>query len=162
MGASLLHAITVGLIRNLRTNKVSPQFHVVYDDLFKTVHSGDTPPDVWPDLIIFNQFKSDYNDSNLVPDMTNERLTPVERVQRHQAYQDRRNHDDAPAPQDGTAPQRAPPPELTNPQDGKSHPPDQWMPAQRAPTLLDKLEQRAPSTPEPPTATPETFEDAVE
>ena len=75
---------------------------------------------------------------------------------------DRRNHDDAPTPQYGTAPQRAPPHELTDPQDGQSHPPDQQTPVQRAPTLLEKLDQRAPSTPEPPTATPEAFEDAVE
>ena len=56
MGASLLHASTVGIVRNLCTNKVIPQFHVVYDDLLETVHSGDTPSDIWPDLIIFNQF----------------------------------------------------------------------------------------------------------
>ena len=97
MGASLLHAITVCLIRNLRTNKVSPQFHVVYDDLFKTAHSGDTLPDVWPDIIIFNWFKSYYNDSNFVPNMTNEWLTPVERAQRHQADQYHRNYDNSPA-----------------------------------------------------------------
>ena len=55
-----------------------------------------------------------------------------------------------------------PSPESTDPQDGQSHPLDQRTPAQRGPTLLEKLEQRAPSTPEPPTATPEAFEDAVE
>ena len=33
MGSSPLHASTVGLVRNLRTFKISPQFHVVYDDL---------------------------------------------------------------------------------------------------------------------------------
>ena len=47
MGASPLHASTVGLIRNLCTNKVSPKFHIVYDDLFEIFHSGNTtPPDV--------------------------------------------------------------------------------------------------------------------
>jgi hypothetical protein len=40
MGSSSLHASTVGLIRNLRTNHISPQFHVVYDDLFETVHAS--------------------------------------------------------------------------------------------------------------------------
>jgi hypothetical protein len=42
-----LHASTVALVRNLRTNKISPQFHVVFDDLFGTVHasaSGPPPP----------------------------------------------------------------------------------------------------------------------
>ena len=162
MGASLLHANTVGIIRNLRTNKVSPQFHVVYDYLFKTVHSGDIPPDVCPEIIIFNQFKSDYYDSDFFPDLNDEWITPVERTQSHQADQDHRNHDDTPSPQDGTAHQRALPPESTDPQDGQSHPPEQRTPAQRAPKVLEKLEKRATSTPESPTATPETFEYAVE
>jgi hypothetical protein len=38
MGSSPLHASTVGLICNLRTNHISPQFHVVYDNLFETMH----------------------------------------------------------------------------------------------------------------------------
>ena len=41
MGTSPLHASTVGLIRNPRTNRLSPQFHCVYDDNFETVHSND-------------------------------------------------------------------------------------------------------------------------
>jgi hypothetical protein len=34
VGASPDHASTVGLIRNLSTGSVTPQFHVVYDDFF--------------------------------------------------------------------------------------------------------------------------------
>ena len=41
MGHSPLHASTVGLVRNLKTENISPQFHVVYDDFFETVHSSD-------------------------------------------------------------------------------------------------------------------------
>ena len=33
MGVSPLHASTVRLVRNLNTNYMSPQFHVVYDNL---------------------------------------------------------------------------------------------------------------------------------
>ena len=37
LGKSLAHVSSVGLIRNLRTGCISPQFHVVYDNLFQTV-----------------------------------------------------------------------------------------------------------------------------
>lgn len=42
-----------GLIRNLSTGKVSPQYHVVYDDLFSTVTNfeGDVPRLNWEKLI---------------------------------------------------------------------------------------------------------------
>ena len=70
MGKSPLQASTVGLIRNLRTHNISPQFHVVYEDAFETVHSGDdVTPDSWPDLLILTRFKSDYDESNFVPEL---------------------------------------------------------------------------------------------
>ena len=38
----------------MRTGNISPQFHVVYDDYFETVHtSPDKDPEVWPELIVF-------------------------------------------------------------------------------------------------------------
>ena len=86
MGKYPLHASTVGLIRNLRTHNISPQFHVVYDDAFDTVHSGDdVPPDSWPDLLIFNRFKSDYDESDFVPELSNKWLTPIEAKQKREA-----------------------------------------------------------------------------
>ena len=42
LGRSREHARSVGLIRNLRTGGVSPQFNVVYDDHFTTVGSDIT------------------------------------------------------------------------------------------------------------------------
>lgn len=39
LGFSKEHASTIGLIRNIRTGYISPQFHVVYDELFTTVAS---------------------------------------------------------------------------------------------------------------------------
>ena len=38
MGISPMHANTVGLVRNLKTGRISPQYHLVYDDNFQTVH----------------------------------------------------------------------------------------------------------------------------
>lgn len=37
LGLSPYHSTSVGLVRNLRTNNISPQYHVVYDDSFVTV-----------------------------------------------------------------------------------------------------------------------------
>jgi hypothetical protein len=95
MVASPLHASTVGLIRNLRTNHISPQFHVIYDGMFETVHSGEEVQRAsWPDLIIFNRFKSDYNDNDFVPELADEWLTPVELSHRQQREQARQNGDE--------------------------------------------------------------------
>ena len=40
LGFLTQHSTTIGLIRNLTTNHISPQFHVVHDELFHTVHSS--------------------------------------------------------------------------------------------------------------------------
>jgi hypothetical protein len=39
LGYSKRHSTTVGLVRNVRTGKISPQFHAVYDDHFSTVNT---------------------------------------------------------------------------------------------------------------------------
>ena len=52
-GRSPAHASSVGLILNPRTGHASPQFHVVYDDLFTTVphlRTGKVPPH-WSKLV---------------------------------------------------------------------------------------------------------------
>ena len=60
MGRSREHASNVGLIRNLRTGAVSPQFNVVYDDHFTTV-GADTSldnipvPDGFDELMRFSR-----------------------------------------------------------------------------------------------------------
>ena len=61
MGVSKKHASTVALVRNLQTGRISPQFHVIYDDDFETGRSDEyTQPLVWEELLTFNTFKSDY------------------------------------------------------------------------------------------------------
>lgn len=45
LGFSKEHATNVGLILNLRTGSVSPQYHVAYDELFQTVtNTADNNP----------------------------------------------------------------------------------------------------------------------
>ena len=39
-----LHASTVRVVRNLRTGRLSPQFHLVFDDFFEPVHSESSSP----------------------------------------------------------------------------------------------------------------------
>jgi hypothetical protein len=40
LGFSKLHSSSVGLIRNLQTGHISPQYHVIYDQTFDTVTGG--------------------------------------------------------------------------------------------------------------------------
>jgi hypothetical protein len=52
MGFSLEHSSTVGLFRNLRTQSVTPQFHVVFDELFTTVLNVHSPDELWIELFM--------------------------------------------------------------------------------------------------------------
>ena len=60
VGFSRQHASTVGLIRNLRTGSISPQFHVVFDDFFTTIPTQGglddyNVPENWGDLFRFSR-----------------------------------------------------------------------------------------------------------
>ena len=49
----------------MRTGNISPQFHIVYNDYFETVHaSPDKEPEVWPEFIVFQSFRSDIEEDN--------------------------------------------------------------------------------------------------
>jgi len=54
LGYSKDHATTIGLIRNIRTGYISPQFHVVYDEDFTTVTSDNSIDltEHWIDLFL--------------------------------------------------------------------------------------------------------------
>ena len=52
VGQSPLHASSVGLILNPSSNRLSPQFHCVYDDYFETVgYDHATKPPTWEDVV---------------------------------------------------------------------------------------------------------------
>ena len=79
MGASPMHASTVGLVRNLQTGTITPQFHCVYDDFFETVHADErAEPEEWPDLVRFHSFRSEYDDADFVPELADEWLEATE------------------------------------------------------------------------------------
>jgi hypothetical protein len=57
MGFSSLHSSDVPLVLNLQTGSITPQYHVVFDDLFSTVSSIEKeidPPANWADLCLKN------------------------------------------------------------------------------------------------------------
>jgi hypothetical protein len=50
LGFSTLHSSQVPIVMNVDTGKISPQFHIIFDDKFKTVvsmSSGDSLGDQW-------------------------------------------------------------------------------------------------------------------
>ena len=52
MGFSKMHSSQFGLVINLLTGSISPQFHFVFDDMFYTVMSSTSAdPEVWIRLI---------------------------------------------------------------------------------------------------------------
>ena len=59
-GNSPIHASTVGMILNPRTYRLSPQYHIIYDDYFETVpHDTENPPPNWKEFCIDNFQKID-------------------------------------------------------------------------------------------------------
>ena len=75
MGNSEAHAITVGLVRNIQTGSVSPQFHVIYDDSVETVHSSeDSKPLIWEELLTFSSFRNDHDVEEGVKELQDEWL----------------------------------------------------------------------------------------
>jgi len=79
-GYSPLQASNVGMIRNLNRGYVSPQFHVMYNNFFETMHSdkGSLPSaKVWEQLYIFNHSQVDWDIEP--PDLAVEWLMPGER-----------------------------------------------------------------------------------
>ena len=93
VGHSPLHASTVGLVRNLQTGNITPQFHLVYNDYFETVHSrDDQEPESWNELLRFNRFQTEFDEDQNVPDLPDEWLNPQELIQRRE--QRERNRDD--------------------------------------------------------------------
>ena len=56
MGFSPRHSTMVALVLNLVTSTITPQFHVVFDDMFSAVTSND-PSEIWGRLIDCASFR---------------------------------------------------------------------------------------------------------
>jgi hypothetical protein len=85
MGFSDRHASTIALVLNLMTKSISPQFHVVFDDWFTSVHSNgeELDPEVWNSLITNPscRLKAILDDDEDV-DLQEEWLSEEERIER--------------------------------------------------------------------------------
>ena len=97
VGVSPLHASTVALVLNPNTNRLSPQFHCVFDDYFETIHhKGTDPPPIWEDLILksrfCNEFEGDVDDTWEEKPSTNDVATPIKLLQQPD------NRESAPSP----------------------------------------------------------------
>ena len=66
LGYSAEHASSVGLVLNRVTGRISPQFHVVYDDYFQTVRGLADAKDIDLDAIDWDTFITSTNTENLV------------------------------------------------------------------------------------------------
>ena len=74
----------IGLLLDRTIGSITAQFHLVFDDSFSTVHSGeDTVPDTWNHLITCPRARihADLDDDDY-SDLPDERLTPDERIAR--------------------------------------------------------------------------------
>ena len=79
MGFSPDHAQTVGMIRNLRTGFISPQFHCVYDDWFETVTAPvDEEPPQWQDMLIYQRFQAEFEPGVPPPILSEDWMSPQE------------------------------------------------------------------------------------
>ena len=79
----------MGLVRKLHTGNTIPNFNLVFDDYFETVHTGeDQEPPVWSELITFQYLRSEYDDEYYVTNLSYEWLEPEAlEARRHQEAQ---------------------------------------------------------------------------
>ena len=107
LGRSKKHAGSVGLIRNLNTGAISPQFHVVYDNDFTTVDSvtnldNIAVPEGFDSLLTHSsENQIDPHDIEKVPKSKKERVVVPEgdnnraEIDQHKVDQDRVNDSDS-------------------------------------------------------------------
>ena len=84
---SKAHGSTVALVLNIKTGKVSPQYHLIFDDDFSTIHSdGCFNQDVWNSFLSSNPPERHIDcidgtptlDMNVTPPTSNEMNTDVQ------------------------------------------------------------------------------------
>jgi hypothetical protein len=81
LGFSPSHSSTVALMRNLTTHHVNPQYHIVFDELFSTVHSVNEHTLTWLDLFTYHHefygpFEDEEDDTIHFPELSDEWVPP--------------------------------------------------------------------------------------
>ena len=86
LGFSPFHSSTVGLVLNLQTKSISPQWHIVVDDGFTTVfRNDDTAVPTWEKLLTTRGARLRHQvDDEVDYDLSDEWLTEEERISRDQ------------------------------------------------------------------------------
>ena len=162
VGMSPVHAENIGMVRNLNTGYISPQFHVVYDDWFETVYAPDgPPPPQWDELCIYSCYEVQFEPGATPPGLQDEWYSKDELPQvphdapvegRRQVSQDVYNKDsrDDKYFQPPNSPQTREPPAPPSPLTPVSSPvpPQQQQNHQPSPVPIKK-EPTPPSKPEP-------------
>jgi len=84
LGFSLNHATTVGLIKNVITGYVSPQYHFVCDELFSTIYTDDEDVEApnWEELFQFSRLALFDDHDDQAPPLDDQWLTEDELVNR--------------------------------------------------------------------------------
>jgi hypothetical protein len=80
LGPSPHHARSVGLILNMQTGLVTPQFHVRYDSTFQTMQNsfkGEFPESLWQDKCHFTQDELNGDELELPTDSKSESTKPT-------------------------------------------------------------------------------------
>jgi hypothetical protein len=92
LGQSPKHSSQVALVLNPATGHISPQYHVVFDDMFTSVANFDDPPvfdpAIWNELVKAGVEKYIDEDDPNPPELSDDWLTHDERQQRVQARVD--------------------------------------------------------------------------
>ena len=79
VGYSPVHSSDVPLVLNLQTGSISPQYHIVFDDLFSTVQSlsvSEEPPTFWNESGIEEHLHKVILDVDTLAQLGEEWLTP--------------------------------------------------------------------------------------
>jgi len=96
LGLSAVHSSEVPLVLNLQTGSITPQYHVVFDDLFTTVSSiarEEEPPSHWEDLCL-EQSVYIPQDATATSYLNDDWLTPEEReIKRRESHRENRVRD---------------------------------------------------------------------
>ena len=94
LGFSKRHASTIGLIKNVQTGSISPQFHVVFDDNFTTIPSrvnddAIEPPANWNELLLRSRMNLLDPEEDRIPKLNDEWLSAEERRDKERKQQQR-------------------------------------------------------------------------
>jgi Reverse transcriptase (RNA-dependent DNA polymerase) len=68
VGFSPLHSENIGLVRNLASGYITPQYHIIFDDWFETVHAPEGPPPrQWDEMTLYQRMYTVFDPDDRPP-----------------------------------------------------------------------------------------------